>query len=122
QAGKDFGAAGKIQTPLLQGLGALRFVPAKSHIIYVPPKIKWELNRRKRVAGARQGFAGAAAVVLHLPDEVVCRIEDRFVAQPFDESDVDARAVTVAGKIEQEDLKQHAAVVEHRPPAKARDA
>ena len=50
------------------------------------------------------------------------RVEFLLVADPADEGDIDRLPVKVAVKIEQEDLEQRCAVIEHRAAAEARDA
>src|ERR1700722_2882956 len=79
-------------------------------------KFAQELNGRKFIARTRQRLARDAAVILHLRNKRVVRIELPLLANPIDEGDVDVLAVEVAGKIEQKNLEQNRAGVEHRPP------
>jgi len=56
------------------------------------------LDRRERVAAARQRFTGVPAVCFHLTHQILGRGERRFLAQPGNERDVDIRAVEIPEK------------------------
>src|SRR5262249_59599413 len=54
-------------------------------------------------------------------DQVVDRVEGELRPYPMDERDVEGRTVDVAREVEQKDLEQHRAGIEHRPAAEVRD-
>src|SRR5262249_60869946 len=66
--------------------------------------------------------AGEAAILVHAADQVVDRVEGELRPYPMDERDVEGRTVDVAREVEQKDLEQHRAGIEHRPAAEVRDA
>src|SRR5215472_9862502 len=79
-------------------------------------------NRRKDIRGAAQSVPRSPRILVYCLHQFVDRAEELFFANPGDEGDVDGLAIEIAGKVEQEDLEQHDATVEHRPAAKIGDA
>ena len=81
------------------------------------------LDRREYVAGARHRLRapiGLSACICWTNAPWPKR--NLLVAQEGDEGDIQALPVQIAGKIEQENLEQDRAVVEHRAPAETRHA
>src|SRR5579864_2121090 len=74
---------------------------------------------RKRASRSSELFAGLAAVVIHLADQGLDRVELQLVADEADEGDIEHLAVEIALEVEQENLQQRRAVVEGRAAAEA---
>src|SRR5579872_5829912 len=73
---------------------------------------------RKNIGRRRQAFARKAAIVIHLADQRLDRVEFHFLAQEGDEGDIQAAPIEIALEIEQKYLKERRAIVEGRAAAK----
>src|SRR5579872_1124436 len=86
-------------------------------------KVSADLPKPGKSAGCRrQPSASFAAIVIHLVDQRLDRIEFQFLAQESDESDIETAPIEVVVEIEQENLKERRAIIKGRTAAKTGDA